>query len=279
MRAGTCVLPMAANAIKREILRSVLEQPGTLFEGDAYRVSEGGKEMLFVSFVAERWLQNAPGGPLPLEGDDEDGAVATLVEGWKLMVVHALAREPLSLRELRGVIRGVHRGDLKRCLEAMRGLGQVEARSGGSDDARYAVTDWLRAAIAPLAAAARLERREPKDWMAPIDEADVETAFLLTLPLLELPDELSGSCRLEVELSDSEPQLAGVTAHVESGRVVACALQLDDHTDAWASASAGGWLDTVIEPDAERVTTGGDRLLAGVLLDNLHETLFGIPVL
>jgi len=35
-------------------------------------------------------------------------------------------------------------------------------------------------------------------------------------------------------------------------------------------------LDTVIEPDAKRVRTGGDRRLAAILVNRLHETLFGV---
>ena len=36
--------------------------------------------------------------------------------------------------------------------------------------------------------------------------------------------------------------------------------------------------DTVIEPDAKLVRSGGDRHLAGTLLEALHQTLFGVPV-
>jgi hypothetical protein len=81
-----------------------------------------------------------------------------------------------------------------------------------------------------------------------------------------------------VSLEDEEDSgPAGVTAQVQEGRVTSCAVRLDDETDAWAIASASDWLDTVIEPDAKSVNTGGDRYLARVLLSGLHRTLFGLP--
>jgi hypothetical protein len=160
---------------------------------------------------------------------------------------------------------------------AMQDAGQVEACPDEGEGAVYAVTDWLRAGIAPLAVAARLERRDPKEGMAPLESLDVEAGFLLTLPLLELPRELSGTCRLGVNLEDGEG-LAGVTVRIEEGRIASCAMGLDGEADAWAVAFAGDWLDTVIEPDAKRVRTGGDRWLARALLDALHGTLFGVPV-
>ena len=72
--------------------------------------------------------------------------------------------------------------------------------------------------------------------------------------------------------------MTGVTARIEEGRVVACHDGLEIKANSWAAATAADWLDTVVEPDAKRVRTGGDRWLSGALLDNLHKTLFGVPV-
>jgi hypothetical protein len=194
-------------------------------------------------------------------------------------VVHALAREPLTFPELHDMTEGLSRRALKRHLWAMQGSGQVEALPVGDGATIYAATDWLRAGIAPLIASARLERRAPKEDMAPIDALDVEAGFRLSLPLIELPKELSGVCRLGLNLDETETSsLTGVTAHIEQGRVVSCAAGLTEKADAWTAASASNWLDTVIEPDAKRVRSGGDRWLARALLDGLHRTLFGVPV-
>lgn len=279
VRAGARVLPLAANPIKRGILREMLDHPLRLGSGNEYKITQGGREMLFVAFVAERWLQSAPRGPIPFDSEEAEMAIDTLVEAWSSTLIHALAWGPLTLAELDRTIDGLSRRALKRHLAAMRSAGQIEARADGGGETLYTVTDWLRAGLAPLAAAARLERRAPRDDMEPITALDVEAGFLLTLPLLELPADLSGSCQLGVDLADDDGSgLAGVTAQVEEGRVVSCTVRLDEEADTWATASAGNWLDTVIEPDAKSVRTGGNRYLARALLNALHRTLFGVPV-
>ncbi len=279
MRAGAQVLLMAANPINRGILRKMLEHPLEVEPGREYRITAGGREVLFIGFVAERWLQSAPQGPLPFDSPEAERAVAALAEGWSATVMHALARKPLTFGELHQAVDGLGRRALQRHLGAMQAAGQVEARPGGEEGAVYAVTDWLRAGMAALIASARVERRDPKEGMAPIDALDVEAGFMLTLSLLELPRELSGSCRLGLNLEeDGSGALTGVTAHLEQGRVVSCTAGLDEATDAWAAGTASDWLDTVIEPDAKRVRAGGDRWLAQALLEALHKTLFGVPV-
>ncbi len=279
MRAGAQALLMAADPINRGILRQMLEHPLKVGPGREYRVTSGGREGLFTGFVTERWLQSAPQGPVPFDSPEAERAVAALAEGWSATVVHALAREPLTMLELRQTVENQGRRGLKRHIAAMRSAGQVEALPVEGGETIYAATDWLRAGIAPLIASARLERRTPHENMAPIDALDVEAGFRLSLPLLKLPKELSGSCSLGLNLAEDESaSLTGVTARIEQGRIVSCAAGLDEKADAWAAASASDWLDTVIEPDAKRVRSGGDRWLARALVDALHKTLFGIPV-
>jgi DNA-binding HxlR family transcriptional regulator len=264
LRAGARALLMATDPARRKVLD---EQ------------TAGGREELFVAFVAERWLQGAPGGPIAFGGETAQRAIGALVEGWVATLAHTLAREPLTFPELRHRIGGIRKRQLKRRLDAMRAAGLVEARPEGGAGAIYSVTDWLRAGIAPLVAATRCERREPRPAAAPIDALDVEAAFLLCLPLLQLPKELSGSCSLGVDLADDGSEaLAGVTAQIDAGRVVSCRPDLGAPTDAWAAAGAGDWLDTLIAPDARQVETGGDDRLAEILLDRLHGLLFGLPV-
>jgi DNA-binding HxlR family transcriptional regulator len=278
MRAGARFLLMAANPLNRSILRIVLERPLEMEPGRLFKVSSGGREVLFIAFLVERWLQSAPQGAIEFESPEAEEAVGALAESWDTTTMHVLARGPLTYRELHDSVDALSRRGLKRLLATMERAGQVETRTSG-DDTIYAVTDWLRAGIAPLAAAARLERREPKEGMAPIEALDVEAGFMLTLPLLELPKELSGVCRLGVNLEDDEGSgLIGVTVRIEQGRIVSCTPGLGEEADAWAAAAAGAWLDTVIEPEAKRVRTGGDRWLARALLDALHKALFGIPV-
>lgn len=269
---------MATDPLNRKILRTVLERP-LVMEGGHYEVSPEGREALFVAFVVERWLQNCPRGPLPFDSKEAERAVSALVEGWSATVVHMLAREPMTLRELDQAIDGLGRRALRRHLAAMQSVGQVDALDDAGGESIYAATDWLRGGIAPLIAAARVELRKPMEDMSPIDPLDVEAGFRLSLALLELPIELSGTCWLGLNLEEVEhSRLTGVTVKVEEGYIVSCAPGLNREADAWAAGSAADWLDTVIEPDAKRVRTGGDRWLSSALLDALHRTLFGVSV-
>jgi DNA-binding HxlR family transcriptional regulator len=245
------------------------------------KITPAGREAIFVGRVLGRWLASAPEGPLAL-GDPEAGVtLAALVLGWSSTVSHAMARGPIGLSELSRVVDSLGPEIVEERAKALVDAGLAEARPGPGGEILYTVTEWAGEATAPLAAAARMEHRHPLPDTVPADALDVEAAFLLTLPLLELPehlaDQLNGSCRLVVEVEGgSASHLAGVTAHVASGQVTVAPV-LDEDADAWATASAEDWLDTVIEPDAKRVRTGGDRLLASVLLDTLHRTLFGVP--
>jgi DNA-binding HxlR family transcriptional regulator len=294
-RAGTLTLLMVASTTKRHILRELVDGPKPVAEmreedgspaqieiGDsehaAVKITPAGQEMLFVSFVLERWLHSSPKGPLSLGSDEANEAIAALACAWSSTVMHVLAMGPLTLPELNRALDTLTYRALEDHVDAMEEAGQVEAHTGPDGKTRYAVTNWLRQAIAPLAAAARLERLSSAEDTAPIADIDVGASFLLTLPLLELPSELSGSCRLGVQMSGGEPRLAGVTVCLEKGRLSSCLLELDESAGTWATGSADDWLDTVIEPNRKRVKIGGDEHLARTLLDGLHETLFGVPV-
>ncbi len=242
------------------------------------RASPAGEELLFVGFVLERWLNSSPMGALTL-GPEAGPALSALLGGWSSTVIHALAAQPLTVAEATEAVGTLGYYDVEDCIDEMESAGQVEVLPGDDGEERFAATDWLRMAIAPLGAAARLEYRHPPGDTAPIAALDVEAAFQLTLPLLELPEKLSGSCSLSVDLEEGvSGSPAGVTARLEEGRVVSCTAGLEEGVDAWASASAAEWLDTVIEPDAKRVRSGGERRLARMLLYSLHQTLFGVPV-
>jgi hypothetical protein len=137
----------------------------------------------------------------------------------------------------------------------------------------------------PLAAAARHECRLRSAESAPPDVLDVGASFLLTLPLVELPAELSGACRLGVwmprgglRMPGARLGMAGATARVEHGHVVSVDLDLDTTPPSWAAGSPLDWLETIIDPSAERVDVGGSARLAEALVEGLHEALFGEPL-
>ncbi len=234
-----------------------------------------GNEVPIVGMVIQRWLDRCPSGPVEL-GPEAGPLLAPLLTGWCSTVTHALAAGPLTAVQARDAIQVLDLDMVEARLEAMEEMGHVVALPGPGGEPRYAVTDWLRMGIAPLAVAARMELRHPPGDTAAIAALDVEASFMLAMPLLRLPGELSGSCSLAVDLDEGVAgSPAGVTARIENGLVVSCERGLDEDADAWATGSTEEWLDTLIEPDAKRVRSGGERALPRRLLYELHKTLFG----
>ena len=77
----------------------------------------------------------------------------------------------------------------------------------------------------------------------------------------------------------SEPLMAGATVEVERGAVASSSTLLEESPETFATGSPLDWLDTLIDPAAGRITVGGERRLAGALIESLHERLFDVPVL
>jgi hypothetical protein len=238
-----------------------------------YRASAKGVQALYVASVLQRWLRNRPEGPLEI-GPDSGEAMASLICCWSATLIHALAREPLTLAELDRAVAPIEDRDVvEEHVEAMARVGHIEVLTSGGET-RYALTDWLREGIAPLAAAARMEVHYPEEGIAPPDILDVETAFQLALPLLTLPPNLRGSCALGVRLPAEQPLMVGATAHVDRGRVVSSSTLLEENPQTWATGSPRDWLDTLVEPSVGRIEVGGDVRIAKALIASLHEKLF-----
>jgi DNA-binding HxlR family transcriptional regulator len=245
--------------------------PGTL----EFELTATGRDLLVVVDVLERWLGRSPDGPLRLGSGAAKAAIRALAEGWSTTMLRGLAAGPMSLTELDSVIGSISYPSLERRLGAMRLAGQVEARPVDGRGTPYAVTTWLRQGVAPLAAAARWERRHLAEKTAPIGRLDVEAAFLLAVPLLRLPADQSGSCRMAAELPNGKKRrLAGVTVEVQNGAVGSCATELRGRPNGWVLGSPAAWLNALIEHDTDRLELGGERRLARALLDGLHEALF-----
>jgi DNA-binding HxlR family transcriptional regulator len=245
--------------------------PGTL----EYELTAAGNELVVVAGALEHWLEQAPQGPLPFGTNEARAAIKSLIEGWASTMLRALAAGPLSLTELDGVIGGLSYPSLERRLSTMRVARQVEARPGSGKGTPYAVTEWLRRGIAPLTAAAHWERRHIPEASPPVTRVDTEAAFLLALPLLRLPADLSGSCRMGVEIGNGRGRrLAGAMAYVDHERVASCSVRLERDADAWATGSVAGWLQAVVRSDLDRLELGGDQRLARSVVSGLHGALF-----
>ncbi len=240
-----------------------------------YELARPGQDLLVVMEFLRTWLRQSPSGQVELGTPVAKGMVKSLIEGWASTVLRALAAKPLTLTELDRLISGLNYPSLERRLGTMHHCGQVEPLPSGGRGTPYTVTRWVRQGIAPLAAAARWERLRVADTTAPIARLDIEAAFLLVVPLVELSPELSGGCRLAVETRvGGERQLAGIKVRVEEGQVVSHVTNLEGPADAWASGSAPDWLRAVIEHDRADLEIGGDCRLAEDLVDGLHRLLF-----
>jgi DNA-binding HxlR family transcriptional regulator len=245
--------------------------PGTV----EYASTESGRALLAIGQILERWLQEAPVGPITLGTTASKSATKALVEGWSTNIIRALAAKPLSLTDLNRLIPRISYPSLERRLGALRLADLVEPYPGEGRGTPYRATPWLRRAIVPLAAGAWWERRyltEPPQ----LGRLDVEAAFLLAIPLIELPEEVSGKCRLAVEIQGgSSPVFAGVLITVEEGKVVSCSSRLEGEAEGWASGSATSWMRRMNGQDAD-LEIGGDADLVREIVDAIRKSALAV---
>lgn len=247
------------------------EFPGVL----EYELTVSGRDLLFVASVLEHWLGKSPNGPLPLGDGPAKAAVKALAESWSTTMLHALAAGPLSLTELDNRINSISYPALERRLNTLRLAKQIEALPANGRATSYAVTGWLREGVAPLTAATRWEQQHMPQSAPPIAALDAETSFLLAVPPLQAPKNLSGICSLAVEPSANNEEPAVVTIEIYGGRVARCATSFDEAPSASVSGPASAWLAALIDRATDRLKIGGDKALARPLLDCLHDEMFG----
>lgn len=259
----------AIGAIERERRNRF---PGVL----EYELSAAGRDLLFVADTLESWLSRAPKAPLSLTGNVARSAVKAMAEGWSTLILRAIAARPLSLTELDGVIASLSYPAIERRLAAMRLVGQIEATASDGRRTPYAVTDWLRAGMAPLTAAARWERRRLPDATPPFGRIDVEAALLLASPLARLPAASSGTCRIAATSNGEQRRFAGATICVDAEGSVSGIAHPEADADAWAIGPADALLTVLVEGDLTGLELGGDRRLAQSLLEEIHSSLFGV---
>lgn len=254
----------------------VVERRGrNAFSGEArVGLTPGGHGLLDAAAALKGWLAAAPGAQLEFGTADAGRTVRALVNGWSDGTVRVLAARPLSLAEFDRIVKSASSASLERRLRAMQLAGLIEPVPGAGSVLRYRPTPWLQHAITPLAAAAHWERLNGVEGARPISRLDVEAAFLLATPLVQLPRQLDGVCRLMVKVQPVESKHAGALVTVERGQVVSCVTRFHGHADSWVAGSPSSWLQAVIKGQAESLETGGDDALAGGLLESLHSVLF-----
>jgi DNA-binding HxlR family transcriptional regulator len=243
-------------------------------------LTDVGRGVLGVADIVEAWLARAPQGAIALGSEPAKGALRALIGGWGSTMLRALAARPLSLTELDSVIVDLSYPSLERRLSAMRAARQVEARPNGGRGAKpFAVTDWTRQAVSPLIAAGRCECSHLPDMSEPLTRIDVEAAFLLAVPLIDVQVDLEGSCLLAVdtgamESRDAKNRIAGVHVEVEKGSVISCVSRLEQDPSTWVLGTVEAWVDAILEGTSDGLRIGGQsRTLAGAVIANLNSAL------
>lgn len=309
LRAGGIALTLLSNPLNLEVLRNLAEGPQqlqvlmrslgyppqstlrlylqTLAEVGVidrrrrsefptsvdYEITEAGQGLLKVAGTLQAWLQQAPSGPTELGSTAARSAIKALVEGWGSNIVRALATRPLSLTELNSLIPRVSYPSLERRLTAMRQVDLLEVRSVAGRMTPYGVTEWLRQATAPVVSAVAWERTFAEERTPEPRRLDVEAAFLLAIPLIDLDRDLTGTCRLAVEVHDgTSPIFAGASVAIEKGRVVDCVSSLDGHATAWISGKPLAWLRRMNGAPLGELEIGGDMQLANAIIEALGRT-------
>jgi DNA-binding HxlR family transcriptional regulator len=241
-----------------------------------YRLDGAGRDLLKVIEVLDNWLSHSPQGPLQVGSTAAKSAIGALTEGWSSTVIRALAARPLSLTELNRLIVSIDYPSLERRLAAMRAAKQIEAQAMRGGGTPYVVTDWLRRATGPLVAATRWERHAAPDASTPPAKLDIEAMLLLSLPLLALPADVEGRCRLAVHHSSRTdgPAAAGAVAEIRDGRVTSCAVRLDGTIDGAAHGTLARWLQALAENDISYLERRGDLQLVRSVFEGLHAALF-----
>lgn len=248
--------------------------------GVATELSSAGEEMLFVAGEVEAWLARCPDGPIDPDGEEAKGAVKALAGGWSSTLMRALANRSFTLTELAGLIPDISYPALERRITWMRASGQIEPIEKKGRGTPYVVTDWLRYAIAPLAAAGRWERRHLGNECPPVTDFEVEASFLLTLPLAPLPEYARGTCMLAAQTDPTEPDarepgLAGVCVEVTKGQTQSCAPEVRTEPQTWAVGTPNTWFEAVIDGQIEDLRIGGvNPQLALDLVNGIHFALF-----
>jgi DNA-binding HxlR family transcriptional regulator len=268
---GQVVNLRGIGALEREVLP---EMPYKVVN----HLTPTGRRILEVAESVEAWLARAPKGPIVLGSEPAKGPVRALIGGWSSTILHALAARPLSLTELDGVIPDISYPSLERRLSAMRAAHQVEGLPGRDGGRPYAVTEWARRAVGPLAAASRCECLHSMEAADPPTRIDIEAAFLLAIPLVVLSTGRSGSCLLAVD-ADSDNgvadfRLAGIHVEIEKGAVTTCVSRPEHEPETWAFGRSESWLDTALDGRHDRLRIGGKAPdLAEAVIAGIHAAL------
>jgi DNA-binding HxlR family transcriptional regulator len=251
--------------------------PGTV----GYSMTASGRRLLALAAILQHWLKAAPDGPMALGSPAARSAIKALVEGWNANIVRIVAARPLALTELARLIPSISYPTLERRVAAMRRVGLLQASTNGraSRGTPYEATHWLREAAAPLTAAIAWERRWARTQTSAIGRLDIEASFLLTAPLLVLPADAAGVCRLGVEMrAKSTLEYSGAVLSVDGGKLLSCSARLNGNADGWATGTLADWFGWTNRHTGSELEFGGDVVLARGVAEAMRDALLPLAV-
>jgi DNA-binding HxlR family transcriptional regulator len=133
-----------------------------------------------------------------------------------------VAERPRTLGELERLIQVFGYRKLERIVRDLIKAGLVERVANDGRQNPCGATEWARGAASVLAAAMRWERHEIPKRSASVTSVEAEGVLLLGLPLIEVPEETSGTCALLVDAdAPREESLGGAIVQLTEGRPVA----------------------------------------------------------
>lgn len=243
------------------------------------KLTPGGRDLLRLADVLERWLSHSPFGALDLNEGAARGTVRALVGGWDSTIVQALAERPRRLADLSRELPDQSYAALKRRFAKLRTAALVDCLDDAVRSPEYEATALLRRAAAPLSFAVRWEREHAP--FGPLDEGDLEAVLLLALSLVKLP-RVSGSCLLAVarqqSVDDAPPAPMAIRLVAQKGAIVEASLAVAPMSETWALASTDGWLDAIVGGQLSTVRMRGPAVrLAEAVVQGIHRTLFPDP--
>jgi hypothetical protein len=279
------LIALAALAASPSTLRehlSELIEAGVGVEGGTARAREfslstAGSELAKLILVIDDWLRSdfAPEMVSPAAGWRTFGELA---DTWRAVLLEWIARRRPSRDDLGDGVAGFSGRKLKEDFDMLCASGLAEL----GKDGRHSLSRWGVQAIGVIAEVARWEQACIPEKAAPIEPADAIVAMLAALPILRLPEHLSGLCTLSAEREagdDGSPRSATVWAKVRRGRVV----KVDEDkppgpADAWISGPFSAWLSAVLDGRLRALNCDGKdghREFAKAIVIELHAELSG----
>lgn len=206
-------------------------------------LSPSGEALLPVVRRFAAWLGSRPADTEGRRRMDDILAIKGLAAGWGTTALRWLAEGPQTVTDLasRCSPQSTYH-DVRWARTALADANLVEMVDRPGRGRPFALSDWARGAVGPLAAAARWERDFLIGAAGVLSPIESETLLLLAISLTgDLPGALSGICMLHVD------DQRGIRVAVDEGRVVFFSPDSQNGRRCSVSGSSEAWLDALVD--------------------------------